>query len=140
MKSTVLKLTALFIVSAVVLTCLCCCDILRLKYPGEREGKAIFREEDVDFVIYTDPKSPQYSRGMITDKNNETLDFTIEYTTDTHFKAYLVNKADTLFEGTYYASGKLYGTGTFEFEITSWYIEKPFDKTELVFSITELEG
>ena len=125
---------------AAVMLLLSSCGVVRLKYPGEKEGKAVFREQTVDFVIFTDPKSPQYSRGMITDKKNETLDFTIEYTTDTHFKAYLVNKADTLFEGTYYASGKLYGTGTFEFEITNWYIEKPFDKTELVFSITELEG
>lgn len=121
-------------VFAAVMLLLSSCDVVRLKYPGEKEGKAVFREETVDFVIYTDPESPQYSRGVICE-GGEMLDFTIEYTTDTHFKAYLVNKADTLFEGTYYASGKLYGTGMFELEITSWYIEKPFEKTELVFKL-----
>ena len=134
MRNTKIRIIAAVLVFITALMLLSSCDVVRLKYPGEREGKAVFREETVDFVIYTDPGTPEYSRGVICE-GGETLDFTIEYTTDTHFKAYLVNKADTLFEGTFYASGKLYGTGTFELEITNWYIDKPFDKTELVFKL-----
>ncbi len=136
MKSNVLKISALLLLSAVMLTALCCCDILRLKYPGEKEIGGTFYEENVDFVIYVDPKSPSFAHGVINE-NEETLDFTIKWDKNSRFYAYKTDVSDTLFEGTYYASGKLYGTGTFELEITGWYIEKPFDKTELVFKYKE---
>ncbi len=136
MKSNILKISALLLLSAVMLTALCCCDILRLKYPGEKEVGGTFYEENVDFVIYVDPKSPSFAHGVINE-NEETLDFTIKWDKNSRFYAYKTDVSDTLFEGTYYASGKLYGTGTFELEITGWYIEKTFDKTELVFKYKE---
>lgn len=134
MKSIALKISALLLLSAVMLTALCCCDIVRLKYPGEKEGKAVFREQTVDFAIYTDPNSPRYSRGVICE-GGEMLDFTIKWDDKSYFYAYTDDGSDTLFEGKYYASGKLYGTGTFELEILKWNTEKRFDKTELVFKL-----
>ena len=134
MKSNILKISALLLLSAVMLTALCCCDILRLKYPGEKEVGGTFYEENVDFVIYVDPKSPSFAHGVINE-NEETLDFTIKWDKNSRFYAYKTDVSDTLFEGTYYASGKLYGTGTFEMEILKWNTEKRFDKTELVFKL-----
>ena len=109
MKSNILKISALLLLSAVMLTALCCCDILRLKYPGEKEVGGTFYEENVDFVIYVDPKSPSFAHGVINE-NEETLDFTIKWDKNSRFYAYKTDVSDTLFEGTYYASGKLYGT------------------------------
>lgn len=139
MKNRMINTVVFTLLFALAVSALSSCDIVRLKYPGEREVGAEFREEDVDFVIKTDPKSPDFARGIITKENGELLDLLIKWGKNSRFYAYDFNTykkdvSETLVEGKYYASGKLYGTGTFELEITSWSIDPPFEKKELLFA------
>ena len=130
-RSAAAALAAIF-----VLTAFSSCDIFRMKYPGE-DKYGTYREETVDFIIITDKESLEESKGVITKENGETLEFRIGWTSKSHFDAYTVNKADCLFSGNYYASGKLYGTGTFTMEILTWSVDPLFEKTELVFELQE---